>query len=43
MMGNTIPARASFQPRSLKVYLPWVIINVPVTAISIKEMPKISE
>jgi hypothetical protein len=42
-MGKIIPARASFQPRCLKVFLPWVIIKVPVMAINIKEIPKISE
>ena len=42
-MGKIIPATASFQPRRLKVFLPWVTIKVPVMAISIKEIPKISE
>lgn len=38
-----MPAAASFQPLLLKVCLPCLTINVPVTAININEIPKISE
>ena len=42
IMGNAIPASASFQPRCLNDNLPAGIIIAPVMAIVIKEIPKIS-
>ena len=41
--GNIIPARANFQPRSLKLNFPALTIIVPVSAITIKLMANISE
>ena len=42
MSGNINPANANFQPRFLKVNFPAGIMIAPVTAITIKEIPKIS-
>ena len=42
MSGNIKPANANFQPRFLKVNFPAGIMIAPVTAMTIKESPKMS-